>query len=151
METDNPIEAANNFAKEVAAEGFTFDFSLKSLEFEIDKYLEKYYPFDEQSKLRAECDLTAYVGETIRRLYKGEWMGEYFGRSSSYRGPNFYTCKVKLGKFDFYPSHFIEYYLSNGKESEGTFYAYLHSRDYSEGIFHDFLGGGILNIIAKEK
>jgi len=151
METDDPIKTSESFVKTAEAEGFSFDFSLKSLEFEIDKYLEKYYLLDEESKFRAECDLTAYIGETIRRLYQGEWEGEYFGSSSSYRGSNFYTCKVKIGKFVFYPNHFIAYYLSNGKKSEGTFYDYLHNRDYSKGIFHDFLGGGLLNIIENEK
>jgi len=148
---DNPVEAANNFAEEASMEGFLFDFSLKSLESEVDKYLDKYCPSDDEKRPRIECDLTAYVGETIRRLYKGEWAGEYFGKSSSYRGPNFYTCKVKIGKYDFYPSHFISYYVSNGKESEGTFYDYLHNRDRSNGISRDFLGGGLLEIIEKKK
>jgi len=151
MIQDNPVDAASNFVLESFGKGYSFDFSLKSLEVEVDKYLEKYRPADEESRLRMECDLTAYVGETIRRLYDGEWTGEYFGKSSSYRGPNFYTCKVKIGKFDFYPSHFISYYLSNGKESEGTFYEYLHNRDRSKGISHDFLGGGLLKMIEKRK
>jgi len=151
MTYDNPVEAAHNFVLKSSGEGFSFDFSLKSLEFEVDRYLDKYCPADEEARLRIECDLTAYVGETMRRLYNGEWAGEYFGKSSSYRGPNFYTCKVKIGKYDFYPSHFISYYLSNGKESEGTFYDYLHNRDGSKGIAHDFLGGGLLNTIEKEK
>lgn len=149
METDDPVRASESFVKTAAKEGFSFDFSLKSLEFEIDKYLEKYYPLEEESKLRTECDLTAYIGETIRRLYQGEWAGEYFSSSSSH-GQNFYTCKVKIGKFVFSPNHFIAYYLSNGKESEGTFYDYLYNRDYSEGLSHDFLGGGLLNVIEKE-
>ncbi|CAN5372676.1 hypothetical protein BH10BAC4_BH10BAC4_25740 [soil metagenome] len=146
--SDSPIDTANDFAKEATAEGFSFDFSLSSLEVEIDKYLAKYYPLNQETKLRVECVLTAYIGETIRRLYQGEWTGEY---SLSSPGLNFYTCRVKIGKFDFYPNHFIGYYLSNSKKSEGTFYDYLHKRDYSQGIFHDFLGGGLLNIITKEK
>ncbi|MBL0740719.1 hypothetical protein [Chryseolinea lacunae] len=148
--TDNPIEAANHFAKTASAEGFSFDFSLQSLESEIDKFLDKHRFTNETSKSEIECKLTAYIGETIRRLYEGEWTGDYFGQSSSYRGPNFYTCKVSIGKFEFFPNHFIAYYLENGKESEGTFYDYLHSRDNSHGLFHDFLGGGLLNIIARE-
>lgn len=149
MKTDNPIEIASQFAMKTSAEGFSFDFSLLSLEFEIDKYLNK--PNKEETKLQVECELTAYIGETIRRLYSGEWTGEYFGPSSSYRGPNFYTCKLRIGKFEFYPNHFIAYYLENGKKSEGTFYDYLYHRDFSKGVFHDFLGGGLLNTIAKER
>ena len=119
--TDNPAEAAHHFAKTALAEGFLFDFSLQSLESEVDKFLGKHSYLNEADKLEIECNLTAYIGETIRLLYHGEWTGEFFGQSSSYRGPNFYTCKVSIGKFEFYPNHFIAYYLKNGKQSGAHF------------------------------
>ena len=143
---EDPIEAADNFAEEASKERFLFDFSLESLESEVDRYLDKYATSDDGSRHRIESDLTAYIGETVRRLYGGEWAGEYRRQSS-----DFYTCKVKIGKFDFYPSHFISYYLSNGKESEGTFYHYLHSRDCSKGIADVSVGDGLLDMIEKKK
>lgn len=71
MTLDDPIAAANNFVAEANAEGFPFDFSLRSLALDVDNYLEKCSLLSEETKRRAECDLTAYIGETIRRLYGG--------------------------------------------------------------------------------
>ncbi len=48
------------------------------------------------------------------------------------------------------PSQFIEYYLGNGKKSEGTFYDYLYNRDTSKEIFTDFLGSGLLKKIQSQ-
>lgn len=62
---------------------------------------------------------------------------------------NFYTCKIEKNDFEFGPSHFICYYLSNGKNSEGSFNNYLYSENYSKGIFKNFLAGGLINKIKN--
>lgn len=148
METDDPVKTAEAFSKRMKAEGFLFDYSLKSLETEIDRFLEKQVTKSEEEKEQIEIELTAYIGESIRRIYNGKWTGEFNAEAG---GVNFYLCKVSIGKFEFYPSHFISYYLNNGKKSEGSFYEYLYTRNQSKGIAHDFLGGGLIHLIAKGK
>ena len=97
---------------------------------------------------KLECELTAYIGETICQIFNAKWKGEY---SSENWGQNYYTCKIEKDGFEFGPSHFIGYYLSNGKVNEGSFKEYLYSRDYSSGIFYDFLGGGLFNKLSLNK
>lgn len=148
METDDPVKTAEAFSKRMKADGFLFDYSLKSLETEIDRFLEKLADTTDEIKEQTEIELTAYIGETIRRLYNGKWTGEFNAEAG---GVNFYLCKVSIGKFEFFPSHFIGYYLTNGKKSEGSFYEYLYTRNQSKGIAHDFLGGGLIRLIEKGK
>lgn len=145
---DNPTEIAKIFSERMFKYGFKFDFSLKSLEFEIDKLLEKSSNIELKELESLEAELTAYIGETLCRLFKGNWNGKYYGPLNP-NGDNFYTCKIIVGENEIFPSHFIGYYLSNGKESEGTFYEYLYSRNQSSGIFSDFLGGGLFNKLKK--
>ncbi|GGG10317.1 hypothetical protein GCM10011344_08700 [Dokdonia pacifica] len=145
---DNPKEAAIIVSKKYIKKGYALDFSIESLENEIDKILEKENPKDWIESAKLESELTAYIGETICQIFDAKWKGEYYSENS---GMNFYTCKIEKNGFEFGPSHFVGYYLSNGKESEGSFEEYLHSRDYSKGIFYDFLGGGLINKISGKK
>lgn len=142
---DNPEEIAKIVSKKYTDKGYILDFSIKSLEDEIDKILENETPNDWIESGILESELTAYIGETICQIYDAKWKGEYYSKSSAI---NFYTCKIEKNGFEFGPSHFVGYYLNNGKESEGSFKEYLYSRDYSKGIFHDFLGGGLLNKLS---
>ncbi len=146
-EGDNPNEVAEIVSKKYLDKGYNLDFSLKSLESEMDKILENEIPEDWIESAKLESELTAYFGETLCRIFETKWKGEYYVENS---GMNFYTSKIKKNGIEFGPSHFIGYYLSNGKESEGSFKDYLYSRDYSEGIFKDFLGGGLINKIKRK-
>jgi len=141
-EADNPKEIANIVSEKYMQKGYVLDFSMESLESEIDKILEKEIPKDWIESAKLESELTAYIGETICQLFDASWKGEYYLEKS---GMNFYTCKIEKNGFEFGPGHFIAYYLENGKESEGSFKEYLYSRDYSKGIFKDFLGGGLIH------
>jgi hypothetical protein len=143
---DNPKDIAEIVSRKYLEKGYNLDFSLKSLENEIDKILENEIPEDWIESAKLDSELTAYFGETLCRIFDTTWKGEYFSENS---GMNFYTCKIEKNGFEFGPSHFIGYYLSNGKESEGSFKDYLYSRDYSKGIFHDLLGGGLIHKLEK--
>jgi HEAT repeat protein len=148
---DDPAREAEQFAFFSKLNGFHFDFSLQSLEKEVDRYLEKIIRENGTTRdakgdaaeklLAAEISLTAYIGETIKRLYGGRWAGPF---DKSFSGGNFYTFSLMIGKYEFFPSHFVDYYLTNGKESEGMFYDYLHGRKSDES-------GGLLARIEKGK
>ena len=129
---DDPAEVAKEFAEAANAEGFNFDLTLNSLQTEVDKYLEKYFGNTDKDH---EALLTAYIGETIRYFYDGEWEGEYYKNKP---GINYYTTAVRIGKYVFHPSHFIAYYFSNGKGPTGTFGNYLLGKN------------GLLSRIDKE-
>ncbi|QXP58674.1 hypothetical protein [Olleya sp. HaHaR_3_96] len=144
---DNPKEAAEIVSKKYIEKGYTLDFSLKSLEYEMDKILENELPKDPIESSKFVSELTAYLGETLCRNFDTKWKGEYYLENS---GLNYYTSKIEKNGFEFGPSHFLGYYLSNGKKSEGSFKDYLYSRDYSKGLFKDFLGGGLINHINPE-
>jgi len=129
--SDDPVEFAKIFADQAKTEGFHFDFTIHSLETEIDRYLEKYENAERSVKRTIEELLTAYIGETIRSHYNGNWLGRYYGPQNR-NGDNFYSCLIEIGKFRFAPGRFISYYLSNGKASHGTYKDALHG---SEGLF----------------
>ena len=126
IKPDNPTIFAEAFSKAESAKGYSFDFSLPSLESEVDKYLESLANINRQEKAEAERNLTAYIGETMCRLYNGKWTGEYYGSLNRHL-INFYSCKVSIDGFDFWPSHFIGYYFENGEPTTGTFYNYLYT------------------------
>lgn len=119
-ESDDPKLTASLFSKEMQALGYTLDFSLQSLELEIDRILETSPINSEDTKFDLEAKLTAYIGETLCQNRNGFWSGAFYSHKSRI-GNNYYFCKITIGKHDFYPSHFIGYYLSNGKKSTGTF------------------------------
>jgi len=158
---DDPTKIADIFAKQMFKEGYAFDYSLESLEIEIDKFLLKYSfrkgkngIYDKIFKTRywkrhqVETYLTAYIGVTLIKLYGGKWIGGFYGPENPF-GSNFHTSIILIKNYQFNPNHFISYYLSNGKKEEGTFYEYLYSRSQHYGILKDFLGGGLLNKIEN--
>ncbi|MFZ4929178.1 hypothetical protein [Chryseobacterium sp. Mn2064] len=145
-EPTDPKLCAEHFADVMKKKGYNLDFSLKSLEIEVDRILENFSKIEDQELNILEEFLTAYVGETLLRIFGGRWIGNFYGPLNR-KGVNFYTSYMMINDFRCNPNHFIGYYLSNGKESEGTFYEYLYKRNQSSGIFHDFLGGGLIHKI----
>ena len=122
-EATEPATAAIEFAAQWVAAGYHFDFGMRSLQREVDRFLETQLPeisaIDQRRK--AQAGLGAYVGEALARLYGGTWGGEFCGTNS---GMNFYQSYVAFGEFKFFPSHYVAYRIANGL-SEGTFAAYL--------------------------
>lgn len=123
---DKPQKIAGECAEKYSRKAYQFDFSLISLENGIDAVLENEVGNHGDERAIIEAELTAYFGETLCRIFNTEWAGSYYGPLNRV-GANYYTCKITKGEFELYPSHFIGYYLSNGKESEGTFKDYLIS------------------------
>lgn len=126
---EDPVDSAEEFIRTSAAQGFRFDYSRESLATEMDRFLEFFAaqqgsPRDknaDREKIRhMEALLTAYIGETVRRVYAGKWAGSF-----SVHGANFYTCSVMAGNSEYWPSHFIEYYIANGKKDTGSFRDHL--------------------------
>lgn len=130
---DNPSEVAEKVTQKFHQKGYVLDFSIRSLKKEVDLILknESYEELEERATLEAE--LTAYVGETMCRLFNTQWEGQYFGplRRS---GINYYSCKIVKGTFEFWPSHFFSYYFSNGSN---IIYPY---KDYLENSY-SYIGG----------
>jgi len=120
---DDPKAVAEAFAARYGAEGYKFDFSLESLRVEVDRFFDApvLCSADVKEKWRAESELGAYVGETLARLFDGEWQGQFCAENS---GMNFYVSRVQFGAFDFYPARFLGYRINNGT-TEGTFAQYL--------------------------
>lgn len=145
----NPTEIAEYFSSIQIRYGFKFDFSLESLEKEVDRFLEQNSNLSEYVQTIIESLLTAYVGETICRLYNGKWCGEFCDPLNE-TGSNYYLSWIEIGEFKYKPSQFLGYYLKNGKKNEGSFYDYLYNKDKSKGIFTDFHGGGLLKRIESE-
>lgn len=123
-EKNNPKEVAEIVSYKYNKKGYSLDFSMASLENDIDKILENETPSDSAESAKLEAELTAYIGETLCRNFDAKWTGAF---SLDKSGMNFYTCKIHKNGFEFNPSHFVSYYLSNGKQSEGTFKDYLYS------------------------
>ncbi len=119
-EPDDPKLTAYLFSKEMQPLGYTLDFSLQSLEIEIDRILETSPLNSQDAKYDLEAKLTAYIGETLYQNLNGFWSGAFYSHKSRI-GNNYYFCKITIDKHDFYPSHFIGYYLSNEKKDTGTF------------------------------
>lgn len=124
---NNPTEIAQIVSDKYLKKGYQLDFSKKSLEQEIDSILENEITSNEPELIGSE--LVAYIGETICKLIGAQWSGDYYLNNS---GMNFYSCKIEKDEFEFKPSHFISYYISNGKKSEGSF------KNYFKEKFKDF-------------
>jgi hypothetical protein len=120
----DPEGSARFFAEKLRAAGYGLDFSLKSLSSEIDKLFETPLFSDHSSPAQwhDEAGLEAYVGETLRQLFNGEWKGAF---SQSNPGANFYLSWVQFGEFRYFPSHFLAYRIGNGEADTGTFNRYL--------------------------
>jgi len=121
----DPVAIAQQFAATHTLSGFRLDFSIGSLETEVDRLLES--PLFCRGRERLETDeerrnlaaLCAYVGETLRQLFGGEWGGQFYPQ-----GDNFYTSFVQFGNYRYWPGHFISYRLANWP-MEGTFAQHL--------------------------
>jgi hypothetical protein len=121
------VAFAETFAAAHRGADLRLDYSLASLEVEIDRVI-KLPIFNrggesaagEQDEL-ALTGLCASIGESLRRLFQGEWVGAFSATSWL---ENFYRSTVRFGEFEFNPHGFIGYRLSNGPE-EGTFQGYL--------------------------
>ncbi len=119
------LETAELFAKKASRLGFDFDFSIGSLKLEIDRLLDSTEICFEDTKRECwenQSGLEAYIGETLLRLYRGEWQGQFNAKNPA---GNYYLSFVQFGAYRYFPSHFLGYRISNGEESEGSFSSYL--------------------------
>lgn len=128
---DDPSEIAEKVAAKFLKKGYCLDFSIASLENEIDNILKNESQWRYKQKLRLEIELTAYFGETICRIFNAKWTGEYF-KTFPRSGANYYLCKIRINKFEFAPSHFFEYYFANGSKRKNSFKNYLNHTYYSK-------------------
>lgn len=124
---DNPVVAAIEFSEQHTGPGCRLDFSLGSLQSEVDSVLELPIFFrgregtSTDNQERSEAALCAYVGETLSRLFNGTWGGDFYPDCPA---SNFYTSFVDFGDYRYWPSHFIAYRLTNWPQ-EGTFAKHL--------------------------
>jgi hypothetical protein len=127
--TGDPVATAEAFATEWTAAGYSLDFSLASLETEVDRLIElpTFGHGREGSATEAgqrnEAAFAAYIGEALRRLFGGAWAGSFYPGSPAL---NFYRSFVKFGDFQFSPNVFVSYRLTNG-ECEGSFRSYVRA------------------------
>ncbi|CAL2104675.1 protein of unknown function [Tenacibaculum sp. 190130A14a] len=124
LEVRNPEKVALQTSRKYGEKGYCLDFSLKSLQEEIDLILinEKTDSISEQNHI-LEAELTAYFGETLCRLYGFSWEGVY---SYFNIGANRVTCKLMRDDIVVWPSHFFSDYLKNEKMKEDTFKEYVN-------------------------
>lgn len=119
---EDPAKAAETFAAARSADGFALDFSLVSLETEVDRLLDSEHlpqgredAFD-ATRQRNAAGLGAYVGETLRRAHQGVWCGDFFGDNNA---ANFYCSYVDLRGHHYWPSRWLEYRITNGPVEGG--------------------------------
>ena len=120
----NANAIASEFAKRMTLKDFNLDFSLSSLETEIDKIIEDLEnSVDDQDKISVvdRVGIEAYVGETLLSLFKGTRQGKF---NENNPGANFYMSSISFGDYAYYPSHFLNYRFSNGPV-EGEFREHL--------------------------
>jgi hypothetical protein len=125
----DPVTTAEAFAAEQSAAGYALDFSLASLETEVDRLIDmpmfhhgRERPPSEAEE-RNEAGLAAYIGEALRRLFGGVWVGSFHPGSTAL---NFYRSFVMFGGYRFEPHLFVAYRLTNGG-CEGSFRTYLRA------------------------
>lgn len=130
--TDNPTLIAEEFAKSQMekSNGYRFDFSIKSLDIELERYLENKHNKELNEREILNATLTAYLGETICRNFNAKWTGAYYGPLNP-NGVNYYTCKISLYDSDFYVSRYFDAFFSDRgiNEDDGTFNQYLYGRE----------------------
>lgn len=115
---------AEEFAEKMSAYGYKLDFSLKSLEEDIDNMIESEdVDLSDSSEVGSinQTGLEAYIGETLTMLFRGKPKGEF---KSGKLNRNFYFSYIEFGKFRYYPSDFIRLRLSNGP-GEGSYKEHL--------------------------
>ena len=148
--TDNPTLIAEEFSKSQMEKrnGYNFDFSIKSLEIELERYLENKHNKELNEREILNATLTAYLGETLCRIFNAKWTGSYYGPLNP-NGVNYYTCKISLHNSDFYVSRYFDRFFSdNGIGEDGTFNEYLYGREpHSEPniIYYE----GLITLIKK--
>ena len=123
LNQNNPTELAEYFSEIQKRFGYDFDFSIESLKTELDKFLNENLNLNEFAQTVLEPMLTSYIGETLCRNYNAEWNGSFRG-SLSLNGANYYDSWIDINGNKFWPSHFVESYLNNGKE-EKSFSEYI--------------------------
>ena len=120
----NANAIASEFAKRMTLKGFNLDFTLSSLDTEIDKIIEdKENTVDDQDKISVvdRVGIEAYVGEALLLLFKGARQGKFNEKNPD---ANFYMSSISFGDYTYYPSHFLNYRFSNGPV-EGKFREHL--------------------------
>ena len=120
----NANAIASEFAKRMTLIGFNLDFTLNSLDTEIDKIIEdKENTVDDQDNISVvdRVGIEAYVGEALLLLFKGTRQGKF---NENNPGANFYMSSISFGDYAYYPSHFLNYRFSNGPV-EGKFREHL--------------------------
>ena len=133
-ESNDPKFEAQVFVERMQGLGYELDYSLKSLNSEIDQILRSplFRNLDDKSnegltnselidQQRLESGIEAYIGETLCRLFDGCWSGF----TSAGFGINFYSCDLKFGEFKTRISHFLSYRINHGEQKQGTFKKYL--------------------------
>ena len=115
---------ATEFAKRMTVKGYNLDFTLSSLETEVDRIIEDMESeVDDHDKISTadRIGVEAYVGEALLLLFKGTRQGNF---NEDNPGANFYMSSILFGDFAYYPSHFLNYRFSNGPV-EGKFRDHL--------------------------
>lgn len=118
-------QTAESFACHMKKLGFDCDFSLQSLLNDIDLILnspEVSFNDEGTAGLNNLAGIEAYIGETLKRLYHGEWCGKFILHTPE---SNFYTSYLSFGEYKFYPARFLTYRLTHGEDVQGTFATYL--------------------------
>ena len=129
--TDNPTLIAEEFSKSQMekSNGYLFDFTIRSLEIELERYLENKHNKELNEREILNATLTAYLGETICRIFNAKWTGSYYGPLNP-NGVNYYTCKISLLGNDYYISRYFDRFFSDdGIQDSGTFNEYLYGRE----------------------
>ena len=143
----NPCKVAKAVANKYSLKGYTLDFSLESLETEIDKIINNPITYKEEKDIDfLIAELTVYVGETFRILFNAVCPGQYFEGGKG-NAANFYTYYVEKNGERFHPSHFFEYKLPIKDFTRNQFKEYLHysyatidgKQKVLPGVLHKFL------------
>lgn len=146
-EESNPTDIAKEVAKKYTAKGYKLDFTLESLEVEIDKIINNPITYKEEKDIDLLiAELTVYVGETFCILFNADCPGQYF-EGGIRKGANFYTYFIEKNGERFHPSHFFEYKLPIKDFTKNQFKEYLHysyatiggKRKVLPGVLHKFL------------
>ncbi|TCP25207.1 hypothetical protein EV195_104240 [Tenacibaculum skagerrakense] len=125
-EESNPTDIAKEVAKKYTAKGYKLDFSLESLELEIDKIINNPITYKEEKDINLLiAELTVYVGETFRTLFNTDYPGQYFEGGNG-NAANFYTYYIEKNGERFHPSHFFEYKLPIQDFTKNQFKEYLY-------------------------
>ncbi len=116
---------ADRFVGEMFDAGYDLYYTKDSILENVDSILNDERIFPPEHKELSSCNvaaLGAYIGQSLIRLYGGSWLGMF---SDTSPGANFYTSKIKIGEYEYNPSRYLGYRLSNGEEREGSFRSHI--------------------------